>query len=131
MKKMSKLERRRMEATNIALEKKRKGCILTIEDKGYLYDYGIAHGLPTEREHLEFLIECNWEFVFTYQNVKYEIVYETNEENRIMLSLYLCDDTQSGKLIKRFENNEDFYANCFIEDKNIMTIVNDLDLRQC
>lgn len=131
MKKMSKLERRRMEATNIALEKKRKGCILTIEDKRYLYDYRIDQGLPTEREDLEFLIECNWEFVFTYQNVKYEIVYETNEENRIMLSLYLCDDTQSGKLIKRFENNEDFYANCFIEDKNIMTIVNDLDLRQC
>lgn len=62
MKKMSKLERRRMEATNIALEKKRKGCILTIEDKGYLFDYRIDQGLPTEREDLEYLIECNWEF---------------------------------------------------------------------
>lgn len=71
---------------------------------------------------------CNDEFEFIYQNVKYEIVYDWIGKKETVLSLFLCDGTKTGKLIKRFENKEDFFANCFIEDKNVMTIIDDLIL---
>lgn len=72
------------------------------------------------------LLNCGDEFIFEYNNVKYEIVRgDGNCPTLEGLALYLSDCEQ-GTFIKSFKSNEDFLNNAVLEDKPISEIIDDI-----
>ena len=69
-------------------------------------------------------LERNEEFVFNYDGVLYEIVYEY-QRGEIMLSLYYHDDG-AGTYIASFKNPDDFLNHAELQGKPVKQIVDDI-----
>lgn len=77
------------------------------------------------KENPTFLELLDWhdEFVFTYNEIKYEIVNGDEYGEGKGISLYLSDDAY-GTFIQSFISKDDFLKNAKIEGKSIIKILN-------
>lgn len=61
----------------------------------------------------------NEEFVFSYNGIKYEVIWETETKRSIYLS--------TNELLESFSSNEELLENAVVQGKKLKDIINDID----
>lgn len=65
------------------------------------------------------LLLINEEFVFSYNGIKYEVIWETETKRSIYLS--------TNELLESFSSNEELLENAVIQGKKLKDIINDIN----